>query len=299
MLSREEFIRNSLELNLFFQRIMKEHLFFIETALPAAESDYIAEADGLKRGFEQLLAETVSYTERTNISEEAFRSDEFVTPYTLQAEKTSSRLTGASLDMDITRKKLDLFSISEYTLSQHCLERDIFSLNTRSLSLLDEVIAFQRRLISLALQCEIFIALYVELLEHVTREAVYYRESLRALQNRRLAQRSFCAELNFWNNIMGEHAQFIDGLLDPTEKSLKANARMLAENFEMLTERCRETGRRQMLQRSLEATERIRNFKRNAAIGLLECEIRSIILPLLADHVLREANHFLRLLEGI
>lgn len=41
---------------------------------------------------------------------------------------------------------------------------------------------------------------------------------------------------------MGEHAQFIDGLLDPTEKSLKANARMLAENFEMLTERCRETG---------------------------------------------------------
>lgn len=32
MLSREEFIRESLELNLFFQRIMKEHLFFIETS---------------------------------------------------------------------------------------------------------------------------------------------------------------------------------------------------------------------------------------------------------------------------
>ena len=26
------------------------------------------------------------------------------------------------------------------------------------------------------------------------------------------------------------------------------------------------------------------------------CQIRSVILPLLADHVLREANHYLRLL---
>ncbi|NLB53147.1 MAG: DUF2935 domain-containing protein, partial [Syntrophomonadaceae bacterium] len=29
---------------------------------------------------------------------------------------------------------------------------------------------------------------------------------------------------------------------------------------------------------------------------ILDCQIRSIIIPLLADHVLREANHFFRLL---
>ena len=28
------------------------------------------------------------------------------------------------------------------------------------------------------------------------------------------------------------------------------------------------------------------------------CKIRSLILPLLADHVLREANHYIRLLEA-
>ena len=31
----------------------------------------------------------------------------------------------------------------------------------------------------------------------------------------------------------------------------------------------------------------------------LNCKIDSIILPLLADHVLREANHYIRLLESV
>lgn len=33
------------------------------------------------------------------------------------------------------------------------------------------------------------------------------------------------------------------------------------------------------------------------AEGILQCKIRSVILPLLADHVLREANHYIRLLR--
>jgi hypothetical protein len=54
LLSRDEFIRISLETNLFFQRIMKEHMFFIETSLQPVEAANIAEADVLKRSFEQL-----------------------------------------------------------------------------------------------------------------------------------------------------------------------------------------------------------------------------------------------------
>jgi hypothetical protein len=43
--------------------------------------------------------------------------------------------------------------------------------------------------------------------------------------------------------------------------------------------------------------EKIRDFKAKGAEGLLTCKIRSIIIPLLADHVLREANHYLKLLK--
>ena len=44
-------------------------------------------------------------------------------------------------------------------------------------------------------------------------------------------------------------------------------------------------------------TQKFRDFKQAGVEGIEICKIKSIILPLLADHVLREANHYLRLLE--
>ena len=53
----------------------------------------------------------------------------------------------------------------------------------------------------------------------------------------------------------------------------------------------------EVTENSLQATKAIRDFKAQATRGLLDCDIRSIIIPLLGDHTLREANHFLRLLK--
>ena len=44
-------------------------------------------------------------------------------------------------------------------------------------------------------------------------------------------------------------------------------------------------------------TQKCRDFKQAGVEGIETCKIKFIILPLLADHVLREANHYLRLLE--
>lgn len=48
---------------------------------------------------------------------------------------------------------------------------------------------------------------------------------------------------------------------------------------------------------SLKATEAIRKFKAQGTKGLVECKIKSIIIPLLGDHTLSEASHYLRLLK--
>lgn len=297
MLSREEFIVFSLEINLFFQRIMKEHLFFIETSMPPVSADLIAEANALKLSFEHLLAETVSYANGI-VSEKAIQSNEFVTPFTLSAEEVSSKLTGASLNTNITRAEMELTGSSRYSQGHEInLEDVVANLNARSLNLLKDVIAFQKKLIALVLKCQIFVALYPLLLKHITREAEYYEEALENLQNRRLPKKPLCDELNFWNNIMGEHAEFIDGLLDPTEKDLKKTADRLAERFERLVKECTRATDRQIIMHSIDATENIQDYKRAATIGLLGCEIEAIAVPLLADHVLREANHYLRILK--
>lgn len=74
---------------------------------------------------------------------------------------------------------------------------------------------------------------------------------------------------------------------------------MFANQFDALTAESINVndGIYNITEESLRATINIRNFKSQGTAGLLNCEIRSIIVPLLADHTLREANHFLRLLR--
>jgi hypothetical protein len=295
LLSRKDYIRVSLEINLFFHRIMKEHLFFIETHLPPVNAAEIAEAKALKQSFEQLLAETVNHANGA-VSENAVKSHEFVTPYTLKAEEVTSMLTGASINTRITRMELGLSGNPHYDYSER-LENIVCDINTRSLNLLQEVIAFKKKLIDLVSKCQIFVSLYPEMLKHLLEEAEYYQELLESLQDKELPKKTLCEELNFWNHIMGEHAEFIDGMLDPSEEMLKEKAETFVERFERLVKECIKTAENRIIQRSEETTEGIRDYKRAATEGLLACKIKSIIPPLLADHVLREANHFLRVLK--
>ncbi|NLM43575.1 MAG: DUF2935 domain-containing protein [Clostridiales bacterium] len=297
MLSSEEFIRISLEINLFFQRIMKEHLFFIEINLQPVQSSFIAKANELKLRFERLLEETVIHANGI-ITKDTFESNEFVTPYTLKAEELNSKLTGASINIGITKAELGLAN----TKNSDCearLESIVWDLNNRSINALKEVIAYKKKLLDLVSECKIFITLYDEMLEHVTEEAEYYLKLLQSLQKRKIIRKPLCEGLNFWNHIMSEHAEFIDGMLDPTEDALKKAVKTFAVEFEKLVKDCITSAEKDMLQKSLKSTENIKDFKGKSTEGLLACKIKSIIPPLLADHVLREANHYLRILMAL
>lgn len=298
LLSNQDFIRFSLEINLFFQRIMKEHLLFIETSLTPVETALIAEAAILKEGFEQLLAETVHYADRA-ISISAINSNEFVTPYTLKAEELTSKFTGASINTEITKAEYELTGLQSFPdgYFRESSERIVGDLNQRSMNLLEKVISFKKKLLALSAECKIFIVLYDEIIDHITQEAEYYLELLKALRNKDLPGRTVCEELNFWNYTMAGHASFIDGLLDPTETNLKETARTFIDGFDRLVKGCTRSTENQIKRESLQLTEKIRNFKRSATEGILRCGIKSIIIPLLADHVLREANYYLRLLR--
>lgn len=298
MLSIKEFIQMSLETNLFFQRIMKEHLFFIEVSLPSINKSEINEANILKNSFEELLYETVIFS-NCAIRNEVLESNEIVTPYTLRAEEISSRLTGASLDTDITEAELDLRSDPNFNYTKW-LEEKVCNINMRSINLLEEVICLKKKLLRSQAKCTIFTTLYPLLLKHIIREAELYMETLRSLQNKRLPDRTECDDLNFWNQIMYEHLEFIEGLLDPTEEELEEAIEELEENVEeILEEDCKKNNLKEILAKSLKSTEDIMAFNKVGTEGLLECKIKSIIIPLLGDHVLRESNHFLRIMKEL
>ena len=99
---------------------------------------------------------------------------------------------------------------------------------------------------------------------------------------------------------MMEHALFIRGLLDPSEDTLIDTADEFADEFKNLIKEAQDMTDAtidSVTDETLNQTIKLKDFKQAGVQGISSCKIRSIILPLLADHVLREANHYIRLLE--
>ena len=292
------FVKTSLENHLFFGRIMKEHSLFLMAGFPAAESCYINEANWYRDMFEHALREAVRLA-NGNVGENVLRSGEVVTEFTETAERQTSRLSSVSIDTQITRAEQRLRAGGMEQPSREMVQQ-VRQLNQRVIQLVSGLIGFKERILREVLSCNLYTANYPLLIEHILREARLYLQTIRDIEAGRMpSQDSRNMEL-FWNQILMEHAEFIRGLLDPTEEELMETADELAEDFKELLDMARQQDMRvsdEQTRRTIEKTEEIRDFKAAGTRGLTRCEIRSIILPLLADHVLREANHYLRLLE--
>lgn len=140
---------------------------------------------------------------------------------------------------------------------------------------------------------------YPLLIEHIIREAKLYREYVECLEKDGFLGNQSMKEVEcFWNRIMMEHSMFIRGLLDPSENELFDSADKFADEYCRLLNKCQSAQNEALGTASLELTQKLRDFKTAGVQGIEQCQIRSIILPLLAGHVLREANHYIRLLKN-
>ena len=303
MLSSNKFIRQSLEVNLFFARIMKEHSFFLEVGFTPKDSNYIDEADTFRKQFDMLLADVISISDGT-ISDEVLQSGEIITPFTLQAEEASAYFTGVKIPTNITKAERGLVGDSLLRDNHKLFEERVFEINNRAMELTRGLAIFKSKLLSDVLSCKVFTVNYPLLIDHILREAKFYFRLIQRLQNREEIdiEREAYEQEAFWNRIMAEHSKFIRGLLDPTEDELINTANNFGHQFDMLTIEAREAMNQsipisKVTEDSLKATEAIRKFKAQGTQGLVECKIKSIIIPLLGDHTLREANHYLRLLK--
>lgn len=278
---------------------MKEHSLFLLAGFPAKETEFIKCEDQFREEFEDGLRRTVQLANGI-VSESVLNSGEIVTEFTRKAECQTRDLTGIPIDVSITEAE-------ERLLAGNCVRvnREMVShvrmLNRQMLKILNGLIAFKEEVLGEMTRCRLYTTNYPLLIEHILREAKLYRQMISELERRgRIATPDLRTLELFWNQIMMEHAQFIRGLLDPTECELMETADGFAEDYCRLLEEAREQDRKAMdalTARTLQKTRQYQQFKTAGTEGITGCEIRSIILPLLADHVLREANHYLRILE--
>lgn len=292
-------IRLSLETHLFFARIMKEHAFFLEAGFVCADTAWIGRADWFRKQFEELLSDVVRMS-GGRVSREVLQSGELVTQFTIPSERRTGELSGVLFDTALTAREKELRAGCPDEEDRELAER-VDELNGRAIRLLDGLIAFKENILEEVGNGRIFTFNYRLLIEHILRETKLYRATVEALmRNGEISVQDLRRTEDFWNQIMMEHALFIRGLLDPSEDALIRTANRFAAEYKELLEQARRQDRRAMGMReeSLAETLRLRQFKAAGTEGILKLEISSIILPLLADHVLREANHYIRLLES-
>ncbi len=312
-----QYVRLSLETHLFFCRIMKEHSLFLMAGFPCKNEDYIKKADWYRNEFENLLEQVVELSDGV-VRNPVLDSGEIVTEFTLDAEKSTACLTGIPIDSSITEAEKRLSGSCDCQNNQMMrsgqwgqnrpmndremrMTRQVNEINNRALELLRGLICLKEDILNNVLSCKLFTANYPLLIEHILREARLYQDTIAELNERGfIRSRNLKTMEQFWNRIMMEHAFFIRGLLDPTEETLILTADDFAGDYRALLREAREADGRcleELTEKTIQQTKEYRDFKAAGTKGITDCEIRSVILPLLADHVLREANHYLRILQ--
>ena len=175
MINDNKYVVQSLELHLFFGRIMKEHSLFLEAGFTCKDSKYAEIADHYKREFEKLLSCSLSVS-NCMIRPHVLSSGEIFTEYTLNAEHKTQCLTGIEINKDITIMESKLQAGYSPNISCEIINY-VQKLNSNAIRLIEGLINFKKKVLCEMLNCNLFTTNYPLLIEQIgrasCRERVY------------------------------------------------------------------------------------------------------------------------------
>ncbi|MGC5323829.1 DUF2935 domain-containing protein [Brevibacillus sp. SYSU BS000544] len=187
----------------------------------------------------------------------------------------------------------------------------IFEFNNIVYKAVCHIWAFKRKVLGLIIHCQIGGNNFPLLVDHVSREAAYFMKRLEQLNTGTLDSLpdAVINENVFFLRIMADHAKFINHLLDPSERKLTEQAREFSHDFDQLLFQAIDLDSMspqsqtqplldQFVDQNRISVRQLRDFKKTARDLIEACRIKSIIPPLLADHVFREASRFLEILDS-
>lgn len=293
MLTSEKYIQLSLQYNLFWIRIMKEHAFFIEATMPPPGKRYALRAGEFKKNYDQFMRSAILLSNGV-IPADMLNSDQYYTQYTEEAERQAQKATGININTELTRMEYDIRPYNTGVTVPPEIEQDISKLNQNLLNLTNSFVRFQSELFKLRTTCNLFTMMFTADISHVLYEAIRYQKILIGLENR--DDTALDDYKSFWSQNMAGHAKVMRGELDPTEVQYFNYANEFANTFDSFV-KMETSGISPTEESLLSETQKIANFKADTTNGIIDCKVQAIMLALYTDHLLREANHFVWLLQ--
>lgn len=211
------------------------------------------------------------------------------------------------------RRFFNIFTeLEERAARVGCFE-DFSRLVGATITAVHNFLVYKRCILHLLIECRLCGGcLYPLFVDHLSREAIYFLKLLAKCRTGEMPCQvdAIVSENVFWTRITADHFRFTRDLLDPAERQLVAQAADSGGKFDQLNLKARDVA--SMLWHYKPTNELIcfekevhceaemaRQFAARAEELLGGCAAVSVIAPLLADHVRREAEHFLCVLELI
>lgn len=294
MISTEMYVQWSLQYHLFWLRILKEHAIFIEATMPPPGRSLALAADAYKQNYDQFLITAVSLSNGV-LPLEVLQSGQFYTQFTEEAERLAEQYTGIKINTDITISEYDIEPLTVPLHVTSNMEQEISLLNQNILSMTDSFVQFQSNLLNNRSSCGLFTMMYTGDILHVLLEAKRYQMILSALENK--DEGAIENYKTFWTHNMADHAKVMRGQFDPTETAYFNRANMFSNLFDTLSQEEMDSATYPSDAALLKDTSDIRDFKADTTDAIIRCKVQSIMLSLYTDHLLREANHFIYLMQ--
>ncbi|MGP4107889.1 DUF2935 domain-containing protein [Virgibacillus sp. L01] len=208
---------------------------------------------------------------------------------------------------------ITLFDRIEEKLARFSVNSDLRQVQAFNKEVYQAAVAiwsYKRKVLGLTLRCEIQSNNFPLLVDHISREAAYFANRLKDLNEGKLVPEpdTIIQENLFFLKIMADHSKFIGHLLDPSERQLVEQAREFSHDFDQLVFQAVDLDSMrpqsetvplldQFLDQNRVSVVSLRDFKKTARDLIEACRIKSNIHPLLADHTFREAERFLEIID--
>ena len=296
MLSEVNFVQESIAINLYYLRTLREFCLNIQTSLVPFEKGYISKAESIALSCERLGNDITSFASGM-VSKEALDYQIYVTQYTLECEKLTEKLFNIDIDTGITEKELQLKSGEPKTVSKEMVD-SMKRINAEAFSLADEFSKLCTEIVDKMEINELFSYSYIALTRFMIYETELFKSGLERLIQQFQIDPSSAANYEFYfNNSMRSIAIFIEKLVDPINEDIFDKAKWFENSFNEAEETYKTTPLTPDNQKALTEKETLlvkefHNFMEECIKKLLAREAYFIIEPIFWDNMYTQINFF-------
>lgn len=300
MLDDISFVGQSVNINLYFLRTLREFCATIQLASLESNSEYSDRAMAIALRCEELGRLLVEYS-NGNVSQKALDYQIFVTEFTLPIEKLTEKLFSIKIATDITEEEMNL-TAGVPTIPSLEVVDNIMKFNEEALIICNDLRELCVDIFVKQRSNNLFLYIYPSLLLFMIREIDIYKLELERLINKSIVDPIYASDVELlYNLVMQAVAGFLGGLIDPYNQEEVRTFHDFNRKFEEQAKLYRTVpitpdNQKELIQQSIKLADEFHEFMKVILQYVLDSKINFIIEPLFLDNMYTEINYFRYLL---